>query len=54
MLTHLEGDQFRELSFRFGGLSRNQIEIGEAGIQLMIHSYALGKFLGFFVDIAWS
>ena len=39
------GYQFRELATQSENLSRNQQGIGEAGIQLMINRYALGKFL---------
>ena len=44
MLKHFEDDQFRKLSTPFGDLSRNQQEIGEPGIQLMIKRYVFGKF----------
>ena len=45
VLKQLEGDQFRELSTQFGDLSKDQLEIGEAGIQLMIRRYSLDKLL---------
>ena len=44
MLKNL-GYQFREIATQSENLSRNQQEIGEAGIQLMINRHALGKFL---------
>ena len=45
VLKQSEGNQFRELSTCFGNLSKDQLEIGEAGIQLMTRRYSLDKLL---------
>ena len=45
VLKQLEGDQFRELSICFGNLSKDQLEIREAGIQLMTRRYSLDQLL---------